>query len=152
MYRLLFGLICLLPVSTFAGGLYGIAYMDNIVGVNLEWATQHNSFYVMPGYRFGQSDGGADTEEGIRWVAGWRHRMDNGQMRDSGFYLGLLAGDFGEHKNYHRYGAGGELGYQWVAKYTRWTVSGAMTLLDQNDLNEKAEPQFFFGVSVSLIK
>jgi hypothetical protein len=152
MYRLLLGLFCLLPLSAFAGGLLGIAYVDNIVGLNLEWATSQSSFYVVPGVRVNQSTGGAQKTS-VRFVAGMRHRLDKGGMDDDGFFVGLIGGDLGGSADHRRNGYGGELGYQLVAKYTRWTVSGGLVVLDADkSRNLNNEPAAVLGVSISLRK
>ena len=150
MYRLLIGLFCLLPLSAFAGGLLGIAYVDNIAGLNLEWATNQSSFYVVPGVRVTQGQGGAEKKD-VRFVAGMRHRLDQGTMNDSGFFIGLIGGDLGGSADHRRNGYGGELGYQLMKNFTRWTVSGGLVVLDADkDRNLNNEPAAVLGVSISL--
>lgn len=123
MYRLLFALFCLFPVTTFAGGLIGAAYIDNIVGPNLEWAFNTTSVYVVPGVRFSQSSNGAKKDD-VRFIGGARVAIDRGRMDTSGFYLGFIAGDFSNNRHYKRNGYGGEIGYHLVKKNTRWTLGG----------------------------
>ncbi|MGB2246206.1 MAG: hypothetical protein ACPH3N_00980 [Alcanivorax sediminis] len=124
MRRWLVSLFALLPFSAQADdALIGLGYLNGLVGVNLEWATTQNSFFVMPAYYVDSS--GLDTDE-FRWAAGWRHKMERGMMDESGFYTGLMAGDFGGERHYERLGAGFEIGHQWVKPYSRWTVSGVI--------------------------
>ncbi len=153
MRRLLLGLLCLLSVPASAGGLYGIALMEHVVGVNLEWTTTHNSFYIIPGVYFNQSTGGAGGE--LRWVAGFRHKLE-GTMNDDGFYVGLLGGDLGDGSSWHRRrGYGGEIGYQFVTKHTRWTLDGGIVILEHDGYSQehqvnKTEPSIVLGVSLSI--
>lgn len=149
MRRLLIGLFCLLPLSSFAGGLVGLAYVDNLVGLNLEWAMNRSSIYVIPAVRFTQGTGGASDD--LRWVAGARHVLDKASMDESGFFLGVTGGDYGSTMHYRRNGYGGEIGYQLVKKYTRWTFSGGLVVLDQDGKhNLKSEPSVFLGATLSL--
>lgn len=138
----------MLAPASLAEGLIGYAFVNNINGVNLEWAFERNSVYVVPGVFF--DSGGADTEE-VRWAAGFRHRIDEGTMDTSGFYTGLMAGDLDGRRQYDRLGAGGELGHQWVTDNTRWTLSAGLVALEEQEERElDAEPEVFFAFSVSL--
>lgn len=149
IYRFVIGCFFLLPLSAFAGPYLGVAYVDNIVGLNLEWAWSRTSVYLVPGYRFSQSTGGANNS--VRWVGGVRHLMSDGTMEQSGFFLGLIGGDLGGSRHYRRSGIGGEIGYQHIEDFTRWTVSGAMVVLEHDPVrNLRNEPAVVFGLSVSL--
>lgn len=149
MYRLLIGLFCLLPLSSFAGGLIGLAYVDNLVGLNLEWTMSRSSVYAIPAVRFTQGTGGAAND--LRWIAGARHVLDKKSMAESGFFIGVTGGDYGSTMHYRRNGYGGEIGYQLVKKYTRWTFNGGFVVLDQDGRrNLKSEPSAFLGISLSL--
>jgi len=134
MRRWLLSFLVLLPLSAAADdALIGIGYLNGLVGLNLEWATEKNSFYGMPAYYVDSS--GLDTEE-FRWVAGWRRKMERGLMSEKGFYTGLMAGDLGGERHYERLGAGVELGHQWVKPYSRWTVSAAVGVLEALECGE----------------
>lgn len=138
----------LLAPASLAEGLIGYAFVNNISGVNLEWTFKRNSVYAVPGVFF--DSGGARTDK-IRWVAGIRHRIDEGTMDTSGFYTGLMAGDLDGRRQYDRLGAGGELGYQWVTDNTRWTLSSGLVALEEQEEREvDAEPEVFFAFSISL--
>lgn len=119
----------LLPLPALAEHHYlvGLGYLNGLVGLNLEWTGERNSFYGMPA--FYTDSGGLDTDE-TRWVAGWRHTINRGSMNEKGFYTGLLAGDLGGEKHYERLGAGAELGYQWVKDNSRWTISAALGVVE----------------------
>ncbi len=137
-------------VTARAEALIGIANVANITGLNLEWAGEHNSVYVMPGLEL-KSDG--LREDNFRWTAGFRHRLERGLMSTSGFYSGLLVGNLGEHPNLDRYGAGAELGHQWVKEFTRIGLGAAllyMEPLDEVDLD--GEPRVVLGINISLRK
>ncbi|EKF74014.1 hypothetical protein A11A3_10926 [Alcanivorax hongdengensis A-11-3] len=158
-------LFLLLPLSASADTLIGLGYLNGLTGLNLEWAGKRNSFYGMPAYYL--DSGGLDTEE-LRWVAGWRHKLERGKMAEKGFYSGVLVGDLGGERHYERLGVGLELGHQWVTPYSRWTVSaamGAMEPLDCEDYHRASrcdtpeerdqydldvEPTVVLGVSFSL--
>jgi hypothetical protein len=130
------------------GMMVGYGFVNNINGVNLEWAFEHNTVYAIPGYYF--DSGGAVTENFV-WVTGFRHRLEEGSTRDSGFFTGLMAGHLDGRRQYDRLGVGGELGYQWVADHTRWTLSAGLAALEeQEERNQDAEPEAFFAFSVSL--
>ncbi|MCG8391873.1 MAG: hypothetical protein MI745_02210 [Pseudomonadales bacterium] len=134
MRRWLLSFLMLMPLSAAADdALVGIGYLNGLVGLNLEWATEHNSFYGMPALYV--DSGGLDTDE-FRWVAGWRHKMERGLMSENGFYTGLMAGDLGGDRHYERLGMGVELGHQWVKPYSRWTVSAAVGALESLDCND----------------
>lgn len=150
MWRLVIAFCCLLPVAAFAQGLVGVAYVNKLIGLNLEWTTEHNSFYVIPGVYFNQSSSGAGNK--VRWVGGFRHRMSGETMDTSGFFIGVIGGDLGGNSHYKRLGIGGEMGVQLVKKYTRWTVSGAIVALNHDKKrNLDNEPAAILSLSLSLL-
>ena len=129
---LLVSLVGLSSAAT-AEKLIGIAFVSGLTGVNLEWAGERTSYYGMFGSHF--DDGGLDTS--VRWVAGFRHRLDGGFTNTSGFYIGGMAGDLGADKDYERLGAGFEVGYQWVKSHTRITLGGGVAVLEQLDCSDR---------------
>lgn len=110
----------------------GYAFVNGISGLNLEWAGQRNSVYVIPGTYL--VDGGLSDK--WRWVAGVRHRIDRGYTNVSGFYTGLMVGDLAGESRYERLGAGFEIGHQWVKEYTRTTLSGGVAALESLDCSD----------------
>ncbi len=49
MHRWLLSFLMLMPLPAVADDLLiGLGYLNGLAGVNLEWATEHNSFYAMP--------------------------------------------------------------------------------------------------------
>lgn len=140
-------LLMLAPLTR-ADGLIGLGVVHNVNGLNLEWTFEHNSVYVIPGFYFNST--GARTDE-VAWVAGFRHRLEGGTMDEDGFYNGIITGRLDGTHGTDRLGAGGELGYQWVADHTRWTLSAGLVALEERELHDEGvEPQAFFGFSVSL--
>jgi len=134
MHRWLLSFLMLMPLPAVADDLLiGLGYLNGLAGVNLEWATEHNSFYAMPAMYL--DSGGFDTDE-PRWVAGWRRKMERGLMSESGFFTGLMAGDLGGERHYERLGVGVELGHQWVKPYSRWTVSAGVGAIEALDCDE----------------
>jgi hypothetical protein len=109
--------------------LIGYAFVNGINGLNLEWAGQRNTVYVVPGTYL--VDGGLSDD--WRWVAGVRHRIDRGYTNINGFYTGLMFGDLGSEAKYERLGAGFEIGHQWVKEYTRTTLSAGVAVLEKLD-------------------
>lgn len=147
-FRLLL-ILCLLGLggTLRAEILIGVAQLDELTGLNLEWAGDHNSLYVMPAAERTRSG----IKRKLRWAAGFRHRIEGGHTGDSGFYTGLIVGDIGGDKDYVRHGGGGELGYQWVRPGARITASAALVVLEAVPEEElKDEPAVLLGVSFAL--
>jgi|GEM_PF-420008 len=149
--------ILLLPVllacavSARAELLIGLANVSNITGLNLEWAGDRSSYYVMPGLEMRR---GGLREDNFRWVVGMRHRLERGLMSSSGFYSGLLAGNFGDSPTQvDRHGAGAELGHQWVKEYSRIGLGAALLYMEEvEELDLKGEPRVVLGINFSLRK
>lgn len=116
--------------------LVGYAFVNGINGLNLEWAGQRNSLYVVPGTYI--RDRGLDDK--WRWVTGFRHRIDRGYTNVSGYYTGLMLGDLGGESRYERLGAGFEIGHQWVKDYTRTTLSAGFAVLESLDCADYSSP------------
>ena len=128
--------------------LVGAGYVNGVIGANVEWAGERNSFYVLPGAHVASR--GWDAADDLRWVAGMRHRIDDGHTADSGFYTGILGGDLGGRHQQERLGLGGELGYQWVTDNTRWTLGSGIAFLEEvEERDEDVEPRLTIGVSAS---
>lgn len=145
-------LLCLLVLfaasPAMAEGLIGFAYVNNLNGLNLEWAFERNTVYAVSGFH--TDDNGIDTED-FRYLVGARHIINDGNTETSGFYTGFMAGDLGGRRQYERLGVGGELGHQWVTEYTRWTLSGGLAVLEEiEERNLDNEPEAFIGFSISL--
>lgn len=121
----LLGLLSVTPVK--AELLYGVGFANNLVGPQLEWAGRHYTAYVLPGML--AKEGGFDVKD-LRWVIGARYRLDGGTTVTDGFYVGAVAGDLGKHNHVKRYGAGVELGHQWVTTNLRWTLGAGVAALE----------------------
>lgn len=130
------------------GLMLGYAFVSNLNGMNLEWAFEHNTVYLVPGYYF--DSGGARTDT-ARWVTGYRHLLEDTPTDESGFFTGALAGHLDGKRQTERLGLGGELGHQWVKDYTRWTFSASLVALEDRPAHDQGvEPEVFFAFSVSL--
>ena len=114
--------------------LIGYAFVNGINGLNLEWAGERNSLYVVPGTHLNNSG----LNEKWRWVTGFRHRIDRGYTNVSGYYTGMMLGDLGGEKRYERLGVGFEVGHQWVKEYTRTTLSAGFAVLESLDCEDYA--------------
>ena len=143
--------LLLCAVSARAEMLIGIGAVSRVVGLNLEWAGEHNSYYVMPGMLLKR---GGLSEDNVRWVAGMRHRLERGLMNTSGFYSGVQVGNYGEGSySVDRHGAGFELGHQWVKEYTRIGLGAALLYMEEVEEEElDAEPRVLLGINISLRK
>lgn len=120
--------LCVFVVTPAQGEwLYGLGFANNLVGPQVEWASRHYSVYVLPG--FFTKSGGLDVKD-VRWVVGGRYRLEGGTTVTDGFYVGALAGDLGKDKGVKRYGAGLELGHQWVTTNLRWTLGAGVAVLE----------------------
>jgi len=147
---LLLPILLACALSARADVLIGIANVSNITGLNLEWAGDHNSYYVVPAFE--QKSGGL-SEDDFRWVVGMRHRLERGYMSTSGFFSGALVGNFGDLEDYDRLGAGAELGYQWAKEYTRISMSSALLYMEEvPEADTDAEPAVVLGITISLRK
>jgi hypothetical protein len=161
--RFLVCLILLLSSPAMAEKLIGFGYVNSLVGVNLEWAFERNTVYALPGFNIDyggsessnddivtEDEGGLQTDD-FRWILGMRHRIEGGSTASDGFFTGVMVGDLGGRQQYERLGVGGELGYQWVKDYTRWTLSAGLAgLEEQEERNLDAEPEAFLSLTISL--
>jgi hypothetical protein len=131
--RSLLAAVLLLSASySHAEMLVGYAFVNGISGLNLEWATKRNSYYVVPGTYL--VDGGLSDD--WRWVAGFRHRIDRGFTNISGYYTGVIVGDLGGESAYERLGVGFEIGHQWVTEYLRTTVGAGVAVLEEKECSD----------------
>lgn len=130
--------------------LVGIAHVDGLTGLNLEYMGEYTMYYGIVGSHTGTT--GQENDD-VRWQVGFRKRLERGLAASKGFYAGMVAGDLGGRKQFERLGAGGELGHQWVTPYTRTTISAGMAALEEvEEYGLDAEPHVFLGISWSLRK
>lgn len=144
---LLFACLLAAPVTR-ADTLVGIAFVEGLTGLNLEYMGERTSYYGVFGAH--SNSGGFETDD-TRWQLGFRKRVERSPMASPGFYVGMVVGDLGGRKQYERLGVGGELGHQWLTPNTRTTVSVGLAALEE--LKEQAldaEPGVFLGVSWSI--
>ncbi len=147
--RALTAFLFCLPGLASAELLLGAGYVNGVIGPNIEWAGERNTFYILPGGHVASR--GWDGFDEVRWVAGMRRRIERGRTAESGFFTGVLAGDLDGRHQRERLGAGAELGYQWVNEHTRWTVSSGMAVLEEvEERNEDVEPRLTIGVTATL--
>lgn len=144
-------LLLLSAISVRAEVLIGIGAVSSVVGMNLEWAGERSSLYVMPGMDL-RSEG--LSEDNVRWVAGMRRRLERGLMSTSGFYSGFQVGNYGEPPSEaDRHGAGFELGHQWVKEFTRIGLGASLLYMEEvEEENLDAEPRVLLGINISLRK
>ena len=144
---LLFACLLAAPVTR-ADTLVGIAFVEGLTGLNLEYMGERTSYYGV----FGAHSGSGGLEAGDnRWVVGFRKRVDRAPMASPGFFVGMVAGDLGGRKQYERLGVGGELGHQWLTPNSRTTLSAGFAALEEvEEQAVEAEPGVFLGVTWSV--
>lgn len=129
--------------------LIGLAAVNEFMGTNLEWAGEESSTYVVLGAY--QAKTGYEIES-LTGIVGHR-RYAGGSFHKSTFFGGFYIGDLDGGPAYNRFGAGGEVGYQWLKENLRITAQAGLAILEPEDLGATAtepEPQSLIGVSASL--
>lgn len=131
--------------------LVGIAGANELMGVNLEFAGQASSFYVVLGAYQAKTGYEIDNLTGLM---GYR-RYQGGQFTKNTYFGGVFAGDVDGGATYNRFGAGGEFGYQWITENLRVTAQAGLAIVGEpsNASPTKPgdpEPHLLIGASVSL--
>jgi hypothetical protein len=152
MRALLCGVLLLAAVPARAEFWLGLIDMNGMAGFNFEWAGSAGSGWLAVGSYQGNTGFEFDNTTGS---AGWRW-YNEGKFDQSGYFGGVILGDLDGAANYNRFGAGGELGYQWVTQHLRMTVQGGLTVVDaptdgpKSATEQDPEPKAIFGASISL--
>lgn len=139
------------PAAAQADMLVGLASANGLKGVNLEKTGRLGSVYMLLGTY--QSNTGFNVEN-MTGMLGVR-RFQGGKFDQSGYFGGAFAGDIDGGPEFTRYGAGGEIGYQWVTAHLRMTMQAGMALVDESSRGPEPggtsiEPLPVLGLSVSL--
>lgn len=141
-----------LAVSTPARAemLLGLMTSSGLNGVNMEWANDKGSVWVLLGAY--QASTGFEPEN-LTGLVGMRRFLD-GEFKKGGF-TGVFAGDVDGGTDYNRFGAGGEVGYQWVTTYLRTTLHAGVALAGEGSgagapAGDDIEPVLLVGASVSM--
>lgn len=130
----------------------GVGMFDNMINANVEVVTKWGNFMLRGGHF-------RDLDSGFAGNMSWRLPLKLDDALGSGYYIGLfggqISGDVLAGKSYQRVGGGAELGYHWVAEYTRIEMTvgiGAAQSEKPADTNFKLEsgPTAFFNVNVAL--
>jgi hypothetical protein len=128
----------------------GVGMFDSMMNINLEAVTRAGNFML----RVGQFQ---SINEGLGANVSWRKPLSGGDANDSGYFVGLFAGQVaGDNigsKTFQRNGGGGELGYHWVSDYTRKELTVGLGAAQQENYAGKtieAAPTVFFDFVVSL--
>ncbi|MFZ5723179.1 MAG: hypothetical protein ACOY33_05905 [Pseudomonadota bacterium] len=131
--------------------LVGLASASGLKGFNIEKTWPSGSVYVLLGSY--QSATGFEFEN-LTGIIGFR-RFQGAKSDASGYFGGAYAGDVDGGPDFNRYGAGGELGYQWVTDHLRITMQAGMALAGESSRGERQggtelEPVPLLGASISL--
>lgn len=128
----------------------GVGLFNDMLNANLEAVTGWGNFMLRFG-RFKDIDAGAATN------ISWRKPLEGGSGRESGYYIGVFAGqvmgDTLATKTFQRVGGGGELGYHWVNDYTRAEVMVGIGAARPEEVGNKrldAVPTMFFNFNMAL--
>lgn len=139
------------PVAAQADMLVGLGSANGLKGVHLEKTGRLGSLYALLGTY--QSDTGFNVEN-MTGMVGYR-RFQGGKFDESGYFGGAFAGDIDGGPDFNRFGAGGEIGYQWVTAHLRMTMQAGMALVDEPSRGAEPggtsiEPLPVLGLSASL--
>lgn len=133
--------------------LVGLAATNELLGVNLEFAGTASSTYVVLGAY--QSATGYEIDNLTGYV-GYR-RYQGGKFDQDTYFGGFFLGDVAGGPTYNRFGAGGELGYQWVSENLRVSAQVGLAIVGEASgtgvpavSSGEPRPQALIGVSVSL--
>lgn len=144
--------LLLLAISTPARAevLLGLMTSNGLNGFNLEWASDKGSFWVLAGAY--QASTGFEPEN-LTGLLGVRRFLD-GKLQ-SGPFTGAFAGDVDGGTDYNRFGAGGEVGYQWLTTYLRTTLQAGVALAGEGSgpgapADDDLKPILVLGASVSM--
>lgn len=145
---LIFFLLLSMPAR--AEVLLGVMTSNGLNGVNVEWVGEEGSVWVLAGAY--QASTGLEPEN-LTGLVGFRRFLDG--KYESGFFGGAFAGDVDGGTSYNRFGAGGELGYQWVKSNLRTTLQAGVALVGDatgDSVPEEGDtrPVLVLGASVSM--
>lgn len=131
--------------------LVGLVTYSGLVGVNVEVAGQATSGYVVLGAY--PADTGFEIDN-LTGMLGFR-RFQDGKSGESGYFGGGFVGDVDGGPGYNRFGAGGELGYQWITGNLRMTLQAGMALAGEGSRSPRPggtdiEPIPHLGASISM--
>lgn len=142
--------VMLFPSTTRAEFYLGVMGISGLNGIAAEWADTWGSVWLLAGAYQAASGFELDNATGL---AGYR-RFQNGGFNRSGFFGGALVGDVDGGTEDNNFGAGGEVGYQWVTQSLRSSLHAGVALVsDEGDPGASGQgikPVGLFGASVSL--
>lgn len=144
--------LSLLSTAVRADTLVGVSVANELFGANIEAAGSWGSVYAVLGSY--QAKTGFNLFENVTGYVGYRGYLDNKYDQDN-YFGGFFIGDVAGGDNYNRYGAGGEIGYQWVSDTLRTELHGGLAIVGEATgtgvpLVNEVKPQAIIGASVSL--
>lgn len=148
LFLVLMGLICVLPVHAL-DQYAGIGSFNNGLFVNYQVGNRYGNVELRAG-QFFQMNNNIDINVSVR-------RYIEQDANTDGFYVGGYAGQVDvsqiDVKQYRDLGAGFEMGYQWVNKFTKTEFYGGLGVnrqLSYGAVVQKAQPVFLLGLSMDL--
>ncbi len=148
LFVVLMGLLCILPVQAL-DQYAGIGSYNNGLFVHYQLGNQYGNIELRAG-QFFQMNNNIDVNLSVR-------RYIEQDANIDGFFVGGFAGQVNvsqiDVKQYRDVGAGFEMGYQWVSKYTKTEFYGGMGInraLSYGAVTQKAQPAFLLGLSIGL--
>ncbi|MFZ5756621.1 MAG: hypothetical protein ACOY3X_06935 [Pseudomonadota bacterium] len=152
-FRVALGLVAAMTVASTARAelLVGLTTNSGITGVNVEVVGKGTSGYILLG---AYPDDTGYEPENLTGMIGFR-RFQGGKADQNGYFGGGFAGDVDGGPGYNRFGAGGELGYQWLTDHLRFTLHAGMALAGESSRGAREgqtdiSPVPHLGASVSL--
>lgn len=144
--------VVLMPAAARAEVAVGIGGFNEFLGTSVEYVGTHSSFFVAGGAYQARSGYQLDNLTGY---AGYRRYI--GDAGKSTYFGGVILGDIDGGANYNRFGAGGELGYQWVTEHLRIRGFVGMAIAGDGtgpgappNQTGEPEPQALIGGTVSI--
>lgn len=148
LFLALMGLVCVLPVQAL-DQYAGIGTFNNGLFANYQVGNRYGNVELRVG-QFFQMNNNVDINMSVR-------RYIEQDANVDGFYVGGFAGQVNvsqiDVKQYRDMGAGFEMGYQWVSKYTKTEFYGGLGIdrqLSYGAVTQKAQPAFLLGLSMGL--
>lgn len=129
----------------------GVGLFSDMLNLNLEYVTEERNHFMLRAGRF------HNIGEGFATNMSWRRPLTVEDKLGSGYYVGLfggqVSGDVLQGETYQRLGGGAELGYHWVAEYTRAEATvgiGAAEAIEVDGKELPCEPTIFFNFNIAL--
>lgn len=147
---LLLAALLAMPCAARADFLLGLASTHGMTGLNVEKTGDAGSVYALLGAY--PAETGFEFAD-LTGIIGFR-RFQGGKFA-SGYFAGGFIGDVDGGPDFTRYGAGGEIGYQWLTEHLRMEAHAGMSLAGESSRGAREgdtdiSPVPMLGASISL--